>query len=404
MKKNITLLLLTLFLLTDIKAQLCDDGLCYKENGCFPASQINKQDYVYSTVQNTYGSATSAVDLVMTVYSPCILPVDINDIPGTAGCNQCKRPLIMLIHGGGFRAGCRTLIDKECLEFAKRGYVVANIDYRLGWVPEDIKRYCSDFCFVGKCGVVITQPCRKSYSDSLDFAAYRALQDAHAAMRFIVHYAVNLNIDTSYLYVGGYSAGSITALNLCYVNQSELNTIMPKAQVKLGPVNSYGNAFTDTYKISGLFNNWGGIDDTTYINGATDKIPMIAFHGTDDSTVPFAKGFPLSCRNGAYGTSTGSSLIYARLANRYPNLPLELYSCLGSHGIFDKNPQTDSKTLYRIQKAICFFNRIRKGDTSRKYIIINKQEEDISYAELKSISPVDCEYPGLKEAPVTAAK
>ena len=404
MKKNIIFLLLMLFMLTSAEAQFCDDITCYKEDACFQASQINKQDYVYSTVYNTYGSSTRAVDLSMTVYSPCGLPADINDIPGTAGCNQCKRPFIMMIHGGGFRAGCRTLLDKDCMEFAKRGYVVANIDYRLGWVPEDIKRYCNDLCYVGKCGIVITQPCRKSYSDSLDFAVYRATQDAHAAMRFIVHYAANLNIDTSYLYAGGYSAGSITALNLCYLNQSELNTLMPKAQAKLGPVNSYGNTFSDTYKISGLFNNWGGIDDTAYINGVNDKIPVIAFHGTDDSTIPFVKGFPLSCKNGAYGVSYGSSLIYSRLANRYPGLPVELYSCYGSHGIFDKNPQTDSKTLYRIQKAICFFNRVRNGDKSRKYIVINKDEDDISFAELHSISPIECEYSAVNKPPVIAVK
>lgn len=390
------------FTLTNTKAQFCNNLLCYKEDACFQASQINKQDYVYSAVSNTYGSATRAVNLVMTVYSPCVLPADINTQPGAAGCNQCKRPFIMLIHGGGFRAGCRTLLDKDCMEFAKRGYVVANIDYRLGWVPEDLKRYCKDYCLVGKCGIVITQPCRKGYSDSLDFAVYRAAQDADAAMRFIAHYANNLNIDTNYLYVGGYSAGSITAINLCYMNQNEFNAVMPKAQAKLGPINSYGNTFTDTYKISGLFNNWGGLDDTTYINGLNDKIPMIAFHGLDDSTVPFSNGNPLGCRNGAYGVSYGSRLIYSRLINEYPDLPVELYACYGSHGIFDKNPQTDPKTLYRIQKAVCFFNRIRNGDKNRKYVVIDKEETDISYTELVSTSPVDCNYPALKSFPAIA--
>ena len=279
---------------------------------------------------------------------------------------------------------------------------MASIDYRLGWVPEDIRPACKDYCFVGRCGIIITQPCRQGYKDSLDFAVYRATQDANAAMRFISYYAANLNIDTNSLYVGGYSAGSIVALNLCYMNQSELNTVMPKAQPKLGPINGYGNAFTNTYKISGLFNNWGGLDDTTYIHGLRDKIPMIAFHGLDDSTIPFIKGNPLGCRNGAYGISYGSSVIYSRLVNKYPDLPVELYACYGSHGIFDKNPETDQKTLYRIQKAICFFNRVRKGDKRRNYVVINKEETDISYAELNSISSVECEYSALKTPPAIA--
>jgi prepilin-type processing-associated H-X9-DG protein len=45
----------------------------------------------------------------------------------------------------------------------------------------------------------------------LDFETYRALQDASAAMRFIVHFADNLNIDTNYLYIDGHSAGSIVS-------------------------------------------------------------------------------------------------------------------------------------------------------------------------------------------------
>ena len=99
--------------------------------------------------------------------------------------------------------------------------------------------------------------CKAVYKDSLNFAMYRALQDAAAAMRFIVHYAVNLNINTNFLYIGGYSAGAIISANLCYMNQQELNLAMPGAHTVLGPRNLSGNSFTDSYKIAGLFNNWG---------------------------------------------------------------------------------------------------------------------------------------------------
>ena len=299
----------------------------------------------------------------------------------------------MMIHGGGFRDGCRTLLNKECMEFAKRGYVVATIDYRLGWVKGDAMKPCrNNFCYSQLCAARTSDGCNPEYKDSMNFAIYRALQDASAAMRFIVHYAGNLNIDTNYLYLDGHSAGAIIATNLCYMNQRDLNLLVPRANSILGPLKQSGNSFRDSYRIAGLFNNWGCLFDTSFISGVQDKIPMIAFHGIDDSIVPFAKGYPLNCTNGAYKYSYGSSLLYKRLISNYPDLPVELYSCYGGHGIFDGDPETDLKILYRIQKAICFFNRVRNGDKTQAYIRIDKQQEDITYSQLNHISPVNCSF------------
>jgi hypothetical protein len=394
MKKNTAVMILVCLLSMSIKAQFCNSGsgLCYKEDECFNDQEINTHDYIFSTVKNTYRSATRPVDLYMTIYSPCVLPNNINNKAKNAGCNGCKRPFILLFHAGGFRTGCRTLIANECMEFAKRGYVAASVDYRLGWVPEDDKKYCKDFCFDGICSRNLTMPCKAAYNDSLNFALYRSIQDGAAALRFIAHYADNLHIDTSYLYIGGYSAGAITAINLCYMNQGDLNKAFPKASPVLGPFNNYGNSFTNKYRIAGLFNNWGCIINTIYIKGKNDKIPMIAFHGLDDSIVPFKKGRPLSCPNGAYSYTYGSGAIYSTLVNSYAGLPIELYACYGGHGIFDGNPESDTKALYRIQKAVCFFKRVRNGDKTRKSVYIYKQEDDISYNKLISTSPVSCSY------------
>ena len=171
---------------------------------------------------------------------------------------------------------------------------------------------------------------------------------------------------------------------------------MPSANLRLGQLNSCGNSFTNTFRIAGLFNNWGGMFDTTFIKSVKDKIPMIAFHGIDDPIVPFTKKPTLGCANGTYGYTYGSDFIFKRLINNYPGLPVELYCCYGGHGIFNKNPQTDLKSLYRIQKAICFFNRVRNGDKTQTYIRINKDEILITYHQLDSISPVNCSFTGLK--------
>jgi hypothetical protein len=137
--------------------------------------------------------------------------------------------------------------------------------------------------------------------------------------------------------------------------------------------------------------------DTTYIKWAKDKIPMIAFHGIDDPIVPFSKGHTLGCADSSYGYAYGSNLIFKRLVNNYPDLPVELYCCYGGHGIFNKNPEDDLKSLYRIQKAICFFNRVKNGDKTQTYVRINQEELSISYHRLDSISPVKCSFAGFRK-------
>jgi hypothetical protein len=407
MKRHILFILMIYCHAVNTHAQFCNSkaGLCYQKDSCFSAAQIHSQSYKYATVHNIYKSSTASIDLYITIYSPCGLPENIDDTGSLLSCVHCNRPCILLIHGGGFRTGCKIEMNNECLEFAKRGYVAATIDYRLGWVPGDEKQTCNNnFCFTTQCSAVQGDSCKVEYKDSLSLATYRALQDAFAAMRFIAHYANKLNIDTGCLYIGGHSAGSIMAINICYMHQSDVNRIIPFANRILGPLNSCGNFFTNSFRIAGLFNNWGGIFDTACIKGVKDKIPMIAFHGIDDHIVPFTKGFALACSDSAYGNSYGSNSIFKRLANNYPDLPVELYCCFGGHGIFDKNPGDDLKSLYRIQKAICFFNRVRNGDKTQTYIRINKEQPLITYHQLDSISPVSCSFTGLKDvsSPATA--
>lgn len=49
-----------------------------------------------------------------------------------------NRPFILLIHGGGFVGGDKSSWEDECKEFAKRGYVTASINYRLGFTANDL--------------------------------------------------------------------------------------------------------------------------------------------------------------------------------------------------------------------------------------------------------------------------
>src|SRR5436853_6282152 len=176
MKKASFLLLVLLHTVLNIQAQLCNYESCYRKDTCFAANRISSRTYKYATVQNTYMSATKSVALYLTVYSPCALPTN----PGkpfadSINCGGCKRPFILLIHGGSFRKGCRTQMTTDCIEFAKRGYIAATIDYRLGWVPGDEKTTCSNFCLTDACVSLKADSCKTIYSDSANFAFYRAM-------------------------------------------------------------------------------------------------------------------------------------------------------------------------------------------------------------------------------------
>lgn len=84
-----------------------------------------------------------------------------------------KRPLVFLIHGGGFVGGDKSELNTEAFLFARRGFVAVTIDYRLG-------RYCKG-------------PDSLSY----DKAVYRAVQDGNAALRLMVSKADSIGIDTN---------------------------------------------------------------------------------------------------------------------------------------------------------------------------------------------------------------
>ena len=201
------------------------------------------------------------LDLLLDLYEP-------------VGTPEGKKPLIMFIHGGAFYVGDRqnAPLVGWCRHFASLGYVCASIDYRIGFLPS---------------------------KDDIERAGYMALQDAHAAMRFLVSKADELGIDTDEIYVAGTSAGSITALNLAFMrNESrpqasfgrKAGLIKTERSTDLGNIETSGNELHDKFNIRAVANMWGAVNNLDILkNSDTD---IVSFHGDADQLVPYDHGRP----------------------------------------------------------------------------------------------------------------
>lgn len=177
------------------------------------------------------------------------------------------RPLVMLMHGGSFYYGSRSdvAITKWCQHLASLGYVAASIDYREGYVPT---------------------------MENVERAGYRAIQDAHAALRYLVAHRENYGIDTAFIFVGGSSAGAITALNLAFMtNETRPSSTYKSGKSRdLGNIETSGNNYTNHFSIKGIVDMWGALSDTSMMQGK--NVPILAFHGDADDVVPYGYDYP----------------------------------------------------------------------------------------------------------------
>ncbi len=234
--------------------------IAIQSNSSFAQCNGRYQTEIFSQVTKTaditYGSNVNASgsnqDLTMDIYEPS------ND-------TETKRPLFVLAHGGSFIGGTKNDNDVVtiCNSFAKRGYVTASYNYRLGFTN--------------------TPP---SQSDAMS-AVFRAVQDAKACIRWFWQTARNGNpykIDTNQIFLGGSSAGAFIAIHYAYLNEpSELPANIDTTT--LGGM--HGNSGNPGYpeKIKAIVNLCGAIGNLSWIK--PNDTPICSMHGTNDGTVPY---------------------------------------------------------------------------------------------------------------------
>jgi acetyl esterase/lipase len=280
-----------------VETSLCTDNNRFTELDYFQDSEIDViLDLEYAQAFNYEGELDT---LLLDIYMPK-LSVDSLD----------KRPFVLQIFGGGFVAGDKIMMREDCMALTRKGFVCASINYRLGDVSE------------GR-------------------AIYRAQQDAHAAMRWIVAHADTYGIDIDWLFAGGQSAGAVTAGYLQYASQEDWNAVEATLEDDLGSLVTSGNSLNTTFEIKGLIMNWGSIrmDDIS----PDEMIPMIAFHGEDDSLVPiddtpFGAGGSRWLHNELVANSVCSDLTVAPGAGHSPPVLLP--------------------PNFRMPKASCFFKSL----------------------------------------------
>lgn len=223
----------------------CDGGRFYDE-----LYQVEKtSNIVYGENDNFFGqSQTLRFDL----YEP-------------QGDTLEKRPLIIWAFGGSFLFGDKLSPDIVRLsnEFASRGYVCASIDYRIFFYPINQEQTLK--------------------------AVVRATHDMKAAIRFFRKDAAtdNLyNIDPDRIFVGGVSAGGITAVQVGYLNLTEeIPAAIAADSTAFGGIEGVSGTQGYPSNPNLIINLCGAVGDTNWI--VPGDIPIVSLHGTADGTVPY---------------------------------------------------------------------------------------------------------------------
>lgn len=196
-------------------------------------SQIRvENDVVYATVRDNQKNKHL---LELDIYAPVQV-------------QQEERPVVILVHGGGFAMGDKQqkLYVEMAYRFARENYIVFSVNYRLKSKKEPFSKAILD----------------------------RAVSDVNAAIRWIVKNKKRYNADVQRILIGGDSAGGGLVVNTTFQEDSPVNFI--------GCIDLWGGL--PDYGLPGK-DNWNEPIDK-YLNLKGKSTPVCIVHGTADSVIP----------------------------------------------------------------------------------------------------------------------
>jgi dienelactone hydrolase len=226
---------------------------CYSKTGFAQQNKLlNYKDLVFEKVSVTkniyYDSAikkgTKSRDHLLDLYEPVL-------------DSNLARPLIIWIHGGGFKFGSKKSAGTPLWSrsFARRGYVCVALNYRLSK-----KRPLAKF-------------------PDLVEGCFTGIEDLKMAIEFLRKNAAIYKIDTSRIIAAGNSAGGMIALQAVYSNRSALQALFKQVDP------SGTDTSVNPLKIVAIINFWGGIFETRWLENT--RIPIVSVQGTNDKIVPY---------------------------------------------------------------------------------------------------------------------
>ena len=226
-------------------------------------SSITVDTGIVYSVNNSVIAASSGLPYVATGTIPQA-PALVFDFYQPDNDTLAERPLIIMLHTGTFLpiiyngnpTGSRFdyATSQICQSYAKRGYTVANLEYRLGWNP--------------------AAPTQADRAASLMKAVYRAIQDTKSAVRYFRKDYEDANqwgIDTSKIILCGQGSGGWVSLGYA--------TIDKLAEIQLPKfLDANANPLVDTT----IIGDWDGIGGEFNIEtnlGYSNKIHMVCSMG-----------------------------------------------------------------------------------------------------------------------------
>ncbi|HRP90036.1 MAG TPA: carboxylesterase family protein [Edaphocola sp.] len=277
-----------------------------------------------------------------------------------------KRPLMIWIHGGAFVSGDKSDVTGLCQQFARKGYVTASVNYRLGFVSDNAFWNCN----FPNYNCIFAADTAEWYR-----ANYRAIQDVKGAIRFFVNRKDSFRIDVDNIFVSGVSAGAITAMGValmdtaserwmqtfaldklpkpnsstlnCQHNQGESFPLDSVLRPDLGGINGTIEPTNIDYTIKGVANIFGGIftDLLAQSRSGKTKPAIFTFHQPCDLLVSIDRkkifwGLSWCFTNGYNGYSIANTpLLYGSRA-------ISVLNNSNSYGYLFENKFTNTEFPY----------------------------------------------------------